>query len=114
MPTITYTWKIEHLDCVHSQDELTNIVCKIHWRLYGSDGFYTLNLYGDTQICGPDPENFVEYDNLTESAVIQWLKDSINESANEERHSVIQLETSLENMLAAKRETMNTPRWLPW
>jgi len=113
-PTVTYTWRIERLDCAPSQDELTNVVCKIHWRLFATDGINTLDLYGDIPLHSPDPETFLAYDELSEATVIGWLESAIDERAGEEEPTVAQMETGLSGMLAAKRAPSVVPMPFPW
>jgi hypothetical protein len=113
-PTITYTWKIERIDCAPTEGELTNVVRKIHWRLFGNDGVNTLDLFGDVPLGAADPEDFSAYSELTEATVITWLEAALDARAGGEEPSVAQLRAGLSGMLAAKRTPTVVPLPLPW
>lgn len=113
-PTLTYTWRIDRLDVTPTHGELSNVVRKIHWRLFGNDGTNTLDLYGDVPLSDADPENFTVYEDLTEGTVIGWLEAAIDARASEEEPTVAQLRTGLAGMLAAKRTPVVVPMPVPW
>ena len=113
-PTVAYTWRIERLDAAPTEGALTNVVRKIHWRLFGSDGTNTLDLYGDVPLGDVNPEDFTLFENLTEATVITWLEAAINARAGEGEPTVAQIRTSLAGMLAAKRTTSVEPMPMPW
>jgi hypothetical protein len=113
-PTVTYTWRIERLDVALTGGTLTNVVRKIHWRLFGDDGTNTLDLYDYVTLGDADPEDFTLFENLTEATVITWLEAAINARAGEGEPTVAQIRTSLAGMLAAKRTTSVEPMPMPW
>jgi hypothetical protein len=113
-PTVTYTWRIERLDVTLTGGTLTNVVRKIHWRLFGADGTNTLDLYGDVPLGDADPDGFTLFENLTEATVITWLEAAIDARAGEEEPTVAQMRTGLAGMLAAKRTPSVEPMPVPW
>ena len=113
-PTITYTWRIESLDAAPTEGELTNVVRRIHWRLFGTDNANTLDLYGDVPLGSADPEDFILFENLTEATVVTWLEAAIDARAGEEEPTVTQLRAGLAGMLAAKRTPLVVPMPVPW
>jgi hypothetical protein len=113
-PTVTYTWRIERLDAAPTEGALTNVVRKIHWRLFGSDGTNTLDLYGDVPLGDVNPEDFTLFENLTEATVITWLEAAINARAGEKEPTVAQLRTGLAKMLAAIQTPSVEPMPMPW
>jgi hypothetical protein len=113
-PAITYTWRIERLDAAPTEGALTNVVRKIHWRLFGADGTNTLDLYGDVPVGDADPEDFTLFENLTEATVITWLEAVIDARAGEGEPTVAQMRTGLAGMLAAKRTPSVEPMPVPW
>jgi hypothetical protein len=115
-PTVTYTWRIERLDAAPTEGELTNVVRKIHWRLFGSDGINTTDVYGDIPLGSADPADFTLFENLSEATVISWLEAAIDARAaeGEEEPSVAQLRTGLAGVLAARRTPAIVPMPVPW
>lgn len=124
--TVSYAWRIEQMDTQPANDGLENVVCKIHWRLLASDDTSTADIYGDLNLCSPDPGNFVPYSELTEAAVIGWLETGIDALAAASQldegckdsdcslPSVEQLRSGLAGILAAKRSPAIVPMPLPW
>jgi hypothetical protein len=79
----TYTWTINALDVHPIQDTLTDVVYNVHWGITAtsdqtdSEGNpYTINTIG-TQIVGsPTPDQFIDFDSLTQDDVVSWLESS--------------------------------------
>jgi hypothetical protein len=113
-PTVTYTWQIEQLDAAPVEGELHDVVRKIHWRLFGTDGVNTLDLYGDVPLGSADPADFVAYPELDEATVIAWLEAAIDARAGEDNSTVAQMHAGLAGMLAAKRTPSVVPMPVPW
>jgi hypothetical protein len=113
-PTITYSWKIEQLDATPMEGDLANVVRKVHWRLFGSDGINTMDLYGDVLLSAADPTDFVAYTNLAEATVIDWLEAAIDARAGDDQPDVAQLQANLAAMLAAKRSPSVVAMPVPW
>jgi hypothetical protein len=111
-PTVTYSWRIERIDCAPTSDS-ANEVHRVHWRLFGTDGTNTADLYGDVFLAPADPETFIAYGDLNESTVISWLEAAIDASAGDENPTVAQMRAGLAGILAAKgAELLPTPK--PW
>ena len=115
-PTVTHTWRIERLDVAPTEGELTNVVRKIHWRLFAADGINTTDVYGDIPLGSADPAAFALFAGLTEATVIGWLEAAIDARAaeGEEVPSVAQMRTGLAGILAAKRAPAIVPMDVPW
>jgi hypothetical protein len=78
---ITYEWSIISLDCATSKSGLTNVVENISWRYSGIDENDVMyHLYGDQHVDEPNPSEFIDYENLTQSIIIGWLESQINVS----------------------------------
>lgn len=76
--TITNTWAVVQMDCYPEYEGLNNVVFTVHWTLNGTDaeGHYG-STYGSVSIAlDPDGE-YTAYDDLTQSQVIEWVKDSL-------------------------------------
>jgi hypothetical protein len=110
------TWKIEALDCKPSFDGKTDVVETIHWRLNGVDGdlsvggngYYATSIYGSQRVTYEEGSPFIDYSNLTEEGIVQWVKDALGEE------QVTNYETIVNNQLESlKNPTVVTPI-LPW
>lgn len=77
---INYVWVITSLDCIVSKDGLNNIIKNIHWRYRGYYNDITCEQYGVQHMGEPNPIEFIEYENLTQSIIISWLESQINVS----------------------------------
>ena len=113
-PTVSYTWRIERLDAAPFVGELTDVVRKIHWRLFATDGTNSTDTYVEVPLGSANPEEFTPYQELTEEAVLTWLEAAIDSRAGEDEPSVNQLRSSLASILAAKRTPTIVPMPLPW
>jgi hypothetical protein len=70
-----YKWAISALDCAISKDGLTNVVETIHWRYMGTnENGVSCEKYGALPVGEPNPEEFVDYENLTVEVVSSWLE----------------------------------------
>lgn len=78
--TITHTWKIKTL--VQNNDN-TGTVNQIFFEIHSTDGEYSYTVDSDVRLNVYDIQNFVPYNNLTEEIVLQWVKDTIQISAEE-------------------------------
>lgn len=113
-PSISYTWRIERLDAAPTEGGLSDVVRKIHWRLFATDGTNTTDAYGDVPLGAADPDDFTAYSELTPATVIAWLETAIDARAGEEDPTVEQLRSGLAGILAAKRTPAIVPMPLPW
>jgi hypothetical protein len=110
---MTIDWKIENLHCKILENELSNIVYKIQCickvtdiidnKSYTSAKRITIVLPIET----PDPLNFIEFNNLTKTQVVEWIENSLGE----ESLSTLTLELSTQNNLKANPivVTLNPP-----
>jgi hypothetical protein len=105
---ITYTWNIAQLDCAPIENGLANVIKTIHWTYTAqeTDGdqlVSSCNTY--YQLNSPAPEQFVDFETLTEDQVIGWLENSLNMSI---------LQNNLANQIIAQRNPPIRPLPLPW
>ena len=98
------TWKV--VDMEHNTAD--GGVVTVHWDVTEVDGDYSARVYGSTgfEYDASDP-SFVEYADLTESEVVQWVKDSMG--ADE----VTAMETRLSDDIAAQKNPV-TESGTPW
>ena len=76
----TYAWTINKLDVRPTQDSLSDVVYNIHWTYTATsdqldpDGNpYTAEAIGTSGVGEPNPNDFTEFANLTQSQVEGWL-----------------------------------------
>ena len=105
---INYTWNIMQLDCSPLENGLTNVIKAIHWMYTAQEvdgdqlisscsSYYTLPF--------PEPEQFVDFETLTEEQVIGWLESTIN---------VSMLRNTLANEIATQHNPPIRSLPLPW
>jgi hypothetical protein len=78
----TYEWKLTGIK-KQNTDELSNVVVNTYWNLVGIDeNGYSGSFTGATPLSlnAVDPNNFTDYQNLTEDQVIGWVKDIVSGS----------------------------------
>lgn len=71
----TYNWQISALDAKITEGDNSNVIYTVHWRLKATDetGEYQTDFYGSMGV-KYDPDNFIEYDDLTKEDVVGWLE----------------------------------------
>lgn len=97
---ITYNWIFSSLECKPREGDLVNVVKTVHWRLAGRDGEFYADVYGATSLPDPaDPEDYIEFDDLTEAEVQAWVEDQLGEE---------QIQTYKDN-IASQIEALKNP-----
>ena len=70
-------WSISSLDCRVQEDGLSDVVYQCHWRVskteVDGDKTYSASVYSTCSVPGPNPANFVPYDQLTQNEVLGWI-----------------------------------------
>ena len=89
---MNYTWKLSGLKKTSNQN-LSNVVIQTYWTKTGIDengneGFFQ----GATpfDLSSVDPNNFIQYENLTEEIVLEWVKSIVVGSYEEHVNEQIQ------------------------
>lgn len=113
-PTITYGWLIERLDAAPTEGALSDVVRRIHWRLFATDGELSVDTFGEAHLAAPDPDGFVPFEMLTPGTVTNWLEVAIDACAGGENLTVGQLRAALAGVLVARRAPELVPRQPPW
>ena len=93
---ITYTWEFSIFEKAPSLDGLADVVKVIHWRMHAQDGQYRTSSYGTALLGAPNPDNFLDYEDITK----QWAIDAVS--------SVIDVPAT-EAALAAEIERQKNP-----
>jgi len=73
MEQINFEWQINTLDARVEHDKKNNVIYNIHWGYYANKGDYSVSMIG-TMGVEYDKDNFIEYDDLQKSDVIEWLE----------------------------------------
>ena len=100
----TYTWEVESLDCVPDG----NVVSCVHWRLKGTDGANTAEVYGTQDIEHNAKNAFIVYESLTKDDVIDWVQNDMGVDA------VTQLQEALDKRLETLAKPPVISPKLPW
>ena len=77
-----YSWKIKEIIKKDIEDK-ENVVYKVFWEKIGTDENGNVGSAHGSSLFNTDKigyDGFVEYDNLTEELVLEWILDTITES----------------------------------
>jgi hypothetical protein len=85
---ITYKWTISAFDCKAILEDLTDVVCNVHWRYEAIKNDIVVSTYGVLILENPNKDNFIALNDLKETDVIGWLESKLD---------VNELNTNLEN-----------------
>lgn len=107
--SISYQWVIKKLTCLPLLNEKQNVVCSISWELHGTNKSNTTSFVYDNQDIAYD-ENalFVDFQDLTQEQVVQWLIESIGQT-----HVLAYKKIIAENISLIENPPVITPA-LPW
>jgi hypothetical protein len=70
---MTTTFKISQMD----RDTSDGFVRVCHWTASQADGDFTASTYSTASFTKEDGINYVPYEELTEAAVVEWVKASL-------------------------------------
>lgn len=103
----TYNLEILRLEVKLLENELENVVFQSHWRYTGisEDEQYTEQVVGTTGISAPDPDNFVPFEDLTESQVVSWVESAVDFEP---------LKENLDAVLLEKQQPTIEVKDVPW
>jgi hypothetical protein len=78
----TYYWEIANLEVKPSANGLQNIVKKIHWvYVVRNENGAAEHTFGVVDVPDPNPESFIQYEQISEEMVISWLKTQLDEES---------------------------------
>lgn len=105
----TKKWVIAALDCKPSIDAMVDVVSTIHWRRQATevvdDKTYTADMYGACTITLPEPESFIDFEDLTEEVVIPWLEATLDVEA---------IDASLDAQIETQKNPPVVTKKAPW
>lgn len=98
--SLTLTWSITGLKTKTEQD-FQDVVVQTYWKVTGVDengvsGSFTGAVPLKSSVI--TPEEFVQFDNLTEEQVISWVQSSISSGAME--HIISQIQKQIDSTIS--------------
>jgi hypothetical protein len=102
-----YNWIISQMDTVPEANGLTDIVSVIHWRC-NLEEEPSIDAYGTVVLHELDSDNFVEFEDLSEEQVINWVKSSLG------NERITQITESLNSRLQNKLNPKTVVKHVPW
>jgi len=97
---ITYNWTFPQFEVVPVEGTMENVVKIIHWRLIGSDGTFSSEVYGSITLPNPDPTDFVPFDEITK----EWTVNEVSKYVDVPH---------MEAIIAAQIEQQKNPPAIP-
>lgn len=86
---IVYNWAISQLEVKPQEDNVTDVVVTIHWRLDGTDGTYSAGVYGSIATKPYEAgAPFIPYNQLTKEIVVGWVEDALGEQVQSYKDSI--------------------------
>lgn len=107
---ITYTWKVTGLTKTNTED-LTDVVVGTRWTKTGVDEEGNEGVFsGATPFLASavDPNNFVDWNNLTEEIILSWIQPIVVDSYEQHVNEQIQ------KQINAKKNPVVDVSNLPW
>jgi hypothetical protein len=81
----TYQFKIKTVECHVQKDGLSDIIYNVHWSYYAmhesfveSENDNRVYMIGTMDLAEPDPENFLDFDQITEDQVVSWIEPKLD------------------------------------
>ena len=106
---MNYTWIINAMYVVQSPEP--NYVVNVIWTLSGTDGKYTADIQGNTELAiTPDQPDFIPYADLTEEIVVGWVQETLGPTGiyNYEQNIVGQIDSMINPPISPEQAP------LPW
>jgi hypothetical protein len=102
----TYTWKITNLQAFANLNGESNVVSNVDWVCSGTDGVNTEQINGSQAITYNSNNNFIPFNQLTESEIIGWIQNALGLSVQDVQS---QIDTKINNIVNPSVVTK-----LPW
>jgi uncharacterized phage-associated protein len=77
---IAHTWKVRKLI---QKNDGSGLVIQVIYKVYSTDGQYSYNSGGNVELETENLSNFVQYSDLTEELVLQWIKDKLGPNSGD-------------------------------
>lgn len=66
-------WQVSSMECRVQEGDLSDVVITVHWQCSATEDGYSASVYSTCSVPGPNPANFVPYDQLTQDEVLGWI-----------------------------------------
>jgi hypothetical protein len=83
---ISYNWDVNTVDVYPTDEDHTDVIYNVHWRLNATDtqvdaegNPYTTSVYGTQVLDTSDLSNFTDFDSVTSSEVQGWVESAMGE-----------------------------------
>lgn len=106
---MNYTWTIDAMYVVQNPEP--NYVVTVLWTLSGTDGEYTANIQGNTELAvNQEQTDYIPYADLTEEIVIGWVQNALGPTGiyNYEQNIVGQIDSMINPPVSPEQAP------LPW
>lgn len=106
----TFNLTVYGFEKIPSAGALQNVVARVYWRYTGTDGVNETSVMGSTDLAEPGSDSFVQFDQLTEAQVKNWVL------ASTDPQSWVTHEVLMADWLAAQTQpkiVAVTPPWVP-
>lgn len=100
-----YKWSVKKLTCVPETNGLTNVVSVVEYECEGTDGTNTAVFAGSLGVTLSKESEFILFENLSESDVLDWVWKEVSKEGGEE---IVARE-----LLSKSSVSITTPQ-LPW
>ena len=113
---ITYTWEVTGLKKRNEGDNVDAVV-QVHWNKRGTDEAGVTGIFsGRTSLTtvpeeGESAAEFIQFSDLTETVVLNWVKAIANDGDSYESHINGQIKTQIDDTVAAVAKA--TMPWAP-
>lgn len=97
----TYTWKIEELEWMHRSSGLAKVVSTVKGRCEGEQDDHICWLPFTASLAAPEADSMIDYNDLTESQVVAWVKTALG------AEKVASMESSLATLVEEDLEGGN-------
>jgi hypothetical protein len=84
--SISYQWNVNTVDVYPTDEEQTNVIYNVHWRLNATDtqvdpegNPYTASVYGTQALDTSDLSGFIDFDSVTAAEVQGWVESAMGE-----------------------------------
>jgi hypothetical protein len=99
----SYEWNVNTVDVYPTDEEQTNVIYNVHWRLNATDtqvdaegNPYTASVYGTQGLDTSDLSGFIDFDSVTSAEVQGWVEAAMGEE------EVQSLKDSLDSKIAGE------------
>jgi hypothetical protein len=101
--SISYQWNVNTVDVYPTDEEHSDVIYNVHWRLNATDtqvdpegNPYTASVYGTQSLDTSDLSGFIDFDSVTAAEVQGWVESAMGEE------EVQSLKDSLDSKIAGE------------